>query len=121
MKTVLPLLLSLSLLVAGCIAGPTPHPGTKDDSNFQQDSVNAPPDPSAGSRERGDCEASGGFWNGSECEEGVDSAFDVVSVSDTEIESDVPMDTGPEDGVSEDSQDGSGANEDISGDSMASD
>ena len=85
------LALALALILSGCIAGPSPHPGTKNDQ--------APPGADvlgntfdAGASLAANCEAAGGFWNGSDC--------DGLNVSDAASPA---MDAGPgADGSDED-------------------
>jgi len=111
------LALALALILSGCIAGPSPHPGTKNDQ--------APPGADvldntfdAGAGLAANCEAAGGFWNGSDCDglnvsDAASPAMDAgpgADGSDEDAAGDVgPVDAEPADGgVSSDAAVGDG-------------
>ena len=84
MKHILSLTMACGILLSGCIAGPTPHPSTNEDNvASSQDGSATTPSPGSG---EGSCEESGGFWDGSECMEGLNGAADATSVMDSEDE-----------------------------------
>jgi hypothetical protein len=99
MKLIVTLTIGCGILLSGCIAGPTPHPSTNEDdfASSQDTSAGAP----AANGEASSCEESGGFWDGDECVDGLDSKEDATSGSDGQVEpsNDVDDDTSEDDSV----------------------
>ena len=98
---------ALVLCLTGCIAGPTPHPGTENAT----DQLGPPAQPVPTDEAAEQCTATGGKWNGVSCDETTrppeDFSDAIVSNEDTSgpDESDVPDDAMDGDAAGDDAVD----------------
>ena len=82
------IILSSAIIASGCIAGPTPHPGTKNATDEQGQPVQ-PTQPGAPQAEA--CEQSGGRWTDGDCQATTSDPNDSLDGADA---SPSPQDAG---------------------------